>query len=344
MSRAQYFPLKVLDVIEETADARSFLFDIPAELRERFRYKPGQFLTLHVPVGEKPLPRCYSLSSTPALDEPLRVTVKRVTDGRASNWLCTHLHSGDVIEVATPAGIFTPKAGGLDGLFLMFAGGSGITPVLSIIRTVLAEGKGCIRLIYANRDERSVIFGKLLAQLSREYPQRLQVIHWLDSVQGIPSQAQLSALARDGGTPAQCFICGPGVFMDAAAAALHDLGVPHANIHIERFVSLPTDAEEPPAPTANGDNATLEVELDGQSLTLPVLPGQLLIDAMEAAGMQPPYSCRAGACAACMCHLEEGDIELQHNHVLSQDDLDQGWVLACQSLARSPRVKLKFPS
>lgn len=345
MSRVQYHPLKVREVVEETADARSIVFDVPPELQSAFAYKPGQFITVHVPCAERPLPRCYSASSTPATDEPLRVTVKRVTDGRASNWLCGTLKAGDTLNVAVPAGIFTPKS--LDGDFLMFAGGSGITPVLSIIRTVLLSGKGAIRLIYANRDERSVIFGTLLAKLSREHPKRLQVIHWLDTVQGIPSQAQISALGR-GFEHAECFICGPSLFMDAtAAAAAHDLGMPNARIHVERFVSLPDDEDEAApvaAADAGGESTQVEVTLDGVTQEIEALPGQLLIEAMEAAGMEPPYSCRAGACAACMCHLDEGEVEMRHNQVLDQSDLSQGWILACQAVAKTPRVRISYPT
>lgn len=343
MSKIQYHPLKVAQVIEETADARSLVFDIPAELREAFRYKPGQFLTLRVPFGAKPLPRCYSLSSTPTLDEPLRVTIKRVAGGRASNWLCGCLREGDTLEVAVPAGIFTPKS--LDGDFLLFGGGSGITPVLSIIRSVLNNGKGRMRLFYANRDERSIIFGQELARLSREHPKRLQVIHWLDSVQGIPSQAQIEALAS-GWENATCFICGPGMFMDTTAAALHDLGFPSARVHIERFVSLPEETDEVPlaAPVEGGETSRIEVDLDGEKHVFDAQPGQLLIEAMEAAGMEPPYSCRAGACAACMCHLDDGEIEMRSNQVLDQSDIAQGWILSCQAVAKSPVVKLRYPT
>ncbi len=349
MSRGQYHALRVSEVIEETADARSILFDIPAQLRETFHYRPGQFLTLRLPFDERTLPRCYSLSSTPVVDEPLRVTVKRVAGGRGSNWLCGCLRAGDTLQVAAPAGIFTPRS--LDGEFLLFAGGSGITPVLSIIRTVLAAGKGGLRLVYANRDERSVIFGAELARLSREYPTRLQVIHWLDSVQGIPSQAQIGALAQGWGRAlegVECFICGPSVFMDATAAALHDFGIPAARVHIERFVSLPDDADEPSTETAAASSgslaATIEVSLDGVTRTVPCAPGQLLIDALEAGGLQPPYSCRAGACAACMCKLEDGEVELAKNLVLDQSDLDQGWILACQAIPKTPSVRISYPT
>ena len=347
MSRPQYHPLKVLKVVEETADARSIVFDVPAELKDKFKYKPGQHLQLHIPCGPKVLPRCYSLSSSPAFDEPLRVTVKRVHEGRASGWVCKELKAGDTLEVMPPAGVFTPRS--YDANLRMFAGGSGITPVFSIIRTVLASGKGRINLLYANRDEQSVIFGNELTELARQHPERLQVVHWLDSVQGRPpTQAQISAIAKDWGLDdAECYVCGPAIFMDTTAAALYELGVPHSLVHIERFVSLPEDADTPtaaPAPAAGAKGAELVVELDGATHTLKVRPGELLIDAMEAAGLQPPFSCRAGACAACMCHLEEGEIEMAHNHVLDESDLESGWILGCQASAKSARVKIKYPT
>src|SRR5689334_3441229 len=345
MTRLTYHSLKVARVVEETADARTIEFEIPKELRKTFLYKPGQHLQLHVPCGPKPLPRCYSLSGTLTIaGDPWRVTVKRVADGRASNWLCTELKAGDTLEVAPPAGMFIAKS--FDQDFLMYAGGSGITPVYSILRSVLAASKARIRLIYANRDDKSVIFGKQLAELSAKHPDRLQVIHWLDVLQGFASQAQLAQLAK-GWEHAQCFICGPGAFMDAAAAALKDLGVPHANVHIERFVSLPEDADDvaaPAAPAAGEVAAEVEAELDGVVTKTTCQPGQLLIEALEAAGMAPPFSCRSGACAACMCKLDEGEVEMVHNHVLGQNDLDQGWILCCQSIPKSPKIKISYPA
>lgn len=331
------------EVIEETADARSVVFDVPSELRDSFAYKPGQFVTLHVPHGDKNLPRCYSASSSPHLDEPLRVTIKRVVDGRASNWICDYLAAGDTLEVAAPAGIFCPRD--LDGEFLLFAGGSGITPVLSILRSVLLAGRGHVRLIYANRDERSVIFADELARLSREHPQRLQIVHWLDSVQGIPSQAQLASLTQ-GWENADCFVCGPAIFMDATAAALHDAGYARSKVHIERFVSLPDDADTPPAEalgSADAASVTIRVKLDGETHTVEGKQGALLLDTLEEAGLDAPYSCRAGACAACMCHLDAGEVELAQNQVLDQNDLEQGWVLGCQAILRSDKISVSYP-
>ena len=342
MSRLKYHPLKVLEVIEETADARSIVFEVPAELRETFKYKPGQHLQVHVPCSEKPLPRCYSCSSTAALDEPMRVTVKRIRDGRGSNWLCASLKRGDLLHVAAPAGVFTPKS--FDGDFLLYAGGSGITPVYSILRTALKQGRGRIRLVYANRDEASIIFREPLAQLVREHAGRFEVIHWLDSKNGFATQMQLGVYAS-GFENAEAFICGPAPFMDAASSALHNLGFAHARVHVERFVSLPEDADdELPASAVNaGPPMEIEAELDGAIHRVQCRPGQLLLDALEEAGVAAPYSCRAGACAACMCQLVDGDVEMIHNHVLTQADMEAGWMLACQSVPTSTKLRVKYP-
>ena len=344
MSRITYHTLKVARVVDETADARSIEFEIPKELRRTFLYKAGQYLQLRVPCGEKPIPRCYSLSGTLTIaGDPWRVTVKRVADGRASNWLCTQLKAGDTLEVSAPAGMFIAKS--FDTDFLLYAGGSGITPIYSILRSVLAASKAKVRLVYANRDAASVIFAGPLKALSEKYPERFHVIHWLDTLQGFATQPQLAALAK-GWEHAQCYICGPGPFMDAAAGALKGIGVPHANVHIERFVSLPDDADDAaPAPVATGGEATaVTAELDGVVTNTTCQPGQLLIEALEAAGMAPPFSCRSGACAACMCKLEEGTVEMQHNHVLSESDIAQGWILCCQSVPTSPKIKISYPA
>lgn len=341
MNSPDYISLRVAQVIEETADARSLVFEVPAELAERFRYKPGQFLTLRIPHDGSWLPRCYSLSSTPLLDEPLRVTVKRVKDGRASNWLCDVPKAGDAIEVMAPAGVFVPRS--LDGDFLLFGGGSGVTPVLSILRSVLHAGSGRVLLIYANRDEASVIFRDELKVLAAAHPRRLQVIHWLDSVQGIPAVEQLAELARPF-RHAEAFICGPGPFMDAAVTALHGLDVPAAKVHVERFVSLPGEGEQGEALVSEAAVAArLEVRLDGAEHALDCQPGETLLDAMRRAGVRAPHSCLVGACASCMCTVEQGEVELLRNEALDAQELNEGWTLACQAVATSAHVRVRFP-
>ena len=269
-------------------------------------------------------------------------TIKQVRDGRASNWLCQQLREGDQLDVLAPAGAFVPRH--FDGDFVLFGGGSGVTPVLSILRSALIAGSGRVLLIYANRDEASVIFAAELKALASAYPQRLQVIHWLDSVQGIPAVAQLAEIARPW-AHAQAFICGPGPFMDAAVSALQGLGMPHGRIHVERFVSLPEEGSVPELPAVNPDGVSsqLSVRLDGEEFEVPCAEGETLLNAMQRAGLSPPSSCLVGSCATCMCTVERGAVEMLRNDALDQQELSEGWVLACQSIPRSEQLRVCFP-
>lgn len=346
----RYEELRVRAVIDETADTRSIEFEIPPALADVFQYRPGQFLTLRLPVQGRHVPRCYSMSSAPGLDDSLRVTVKRVPGGRGSNWICDQVKLGQHIEVLPPAGVFTPRS--LAGDFLFFAGGSGITPVFSILRSVLARGDGRVVLIYANRDERSVIFREQLRQLATDHPARLQVIHWLDSVQGVPAVAQLAELAR-AHAHGQAFICGPGPFMDAAVAALNSIDMPAQGVHVERFVSLPDEEAQAEAQAeakaaasqevGTVDEAEVELSLNGQVHQLRCGGTETLLEAASRAGLQLPHSCLAGMCAACMCQVQEGSVHMRHNEALDAKDLNKGWALSCQSVPTSQRLRIKFP-
>lgn len=192
--------LQIAEVIAETDDARSLVFAVPDDEGdpgippERLRYSPGQFLTLRVPSERTgSVARCYSLCSSPFTDDALAVTVKRTADGYASNWLCDNARAGMRIHALAPSGNFVPKTLGDD--FLLMAAGSGITPIMSICKSALADGGGQVTLVYANRDEDSVIFAEALRELSAKYPDRLTVVHWLESLQGLPSVAALAKLA-----------------------------------------------------------------------------------------------------------------------------------------------------
>jgi 3-ketosteroid 9alpha-monooxygenase subunit B len=229
------YVLNVLEVIAETDDASSVVFEVPDELAEEFTYTPGQFLTVAVPSDETGLAaRCYSLSSAPHSGRH-QITVKRTADGYASNWINDNLQAGDTLRVLPPSGIFTPKD--FDADLLLFAGGSGITPVMSIVRTALEKGSGRVVLLYANRDERSVIFAGELGELATEYADRFTLVHWLESVQGLPTQRHLQLFASyfDEFT---AFTCGPAPYMAAVTDALKELGFPRERRHVEKFVSL----------------------------------------------------------------------------------------------------------
>ena len=360
------FELKVVDVVEETADAHSVSFEVPAGAEELFAYKPGQFLTLAVPSDRTGVAaRCYSLSSSPIDGGPLTITVKRTADGYASNWICDQLREGDSIRVLPPSGIFTPAS--LSADLLMFAGGSGITPVMSIIRTALAQGTGRIVLFYANRDERSVIFAGELTRLAAEHPDRLLVVHWLETVQGLPSQDQVRAFAS-AYTSYDAFACGPAPFMRLAVAALKELGFPRERRHQEKFVSLGgnpfgdlhdrevaeheiEDADrdlDDTGPTADDGTqpqgpVRLEVELDGQDYAFDDwAPGTKLLDHLESKGVRAPYSCREGECSACAIRLLEGEVKMLHNDVLDDEDLADGIRLGCQSVPVTDVVKVTY--
>jgi ferredoxin-NADP reductase len=187
-----HYQVRVAEVISETDAACSLVLDIPAELADVFSYRPGQFLTVRVPSGGGSVARCYSLSSSPHAGEAPAITIKRTDGGYASNWIADSARPGGVLDVLPPAGTFCPDS--LEGDFLLFAAGSGITPVMSILKSALAAGHGRIVLVYANRDERSVIFSAQLRRLAAE-TDRLLVVHWLDSLHGPPTVAGMAALA-----------------------------------------------------------------------------------------------------------------------------------------------------
>ncbi|MFJ9681787.1 2Fe-2S iron-sulfur cluster-binding protein [Streptomyces sp. NPDC101194] len=336
--------VRVVKVIRETADAHSLVLEPADEDRVRFAYRPGQFLTVRVP-SERPggAARCYSLCSSPVRDEQLKVTVKRTAGGYASHWICDHVSEGDTLEVLRPAGTFTPDS--LDGDFLLFAAGSGITPVMSILASALHAGTGSVALLYANRDEQSVIFRDELITLEREYGVRLTVLHWLESVQGRPTASGLRALA---GPYAErpAFVCGPGPFMDLATGALAELGVPPGRITVERFTSLSGDPfahpEQEPQPDPAGRVSTAEVELDGERRTVDWPSNTPLLDVLLTAGLDAPYSCREGNCSACACVLVEGEVAMERNEVLDAQDLAEGLILACQARPVSERLKVTY--
>ena len=338
--------LVVREVVHETADARSVVFEVPADLAERFRYAPGQFLTVRVPGdGGRSAARCYSLASAPELDEHLTVTVKRVEGGAVSNWICDTLEAGHELEVLPPAGRFTPRT--LDADLLLFAGGSGITPIMSITRSVLERGSGSVVMVYANRDESSVIFAGALRELTARFPERLTVLHLLESVEGLPTVARLRALAAPHIDRDAAFICGPAPYMDAVTTALDEAGMAKDRIVVERFLSLSTDpfADVPETvadPADDVDAARLTVTLDGERRELAWPRATPLLDLLRAAGMEAPFSCREGACSACACKVKSGEIAMTRNDVLEAEDLDEGWVLGCQAHPVTDQVEVTY--
>jgi 3-ketosteroid 9alpha-monooxygenase subunit B len=302
--------------------------------------------------------RCYSLSSAPHSGLH-QITVKRTVDGYASNWIVSELRPGDTLRVLPPSGIFTPRD--LDADLLLFAGGSGITPVMSIARTALEKGSGSVVLLYANRDEQSVIFRAALDELAREHAVRLTVVHWLESVQGLPTQEQLRTFAAHFASHT-AFVCGPAPYMKAVTDALKELGFPRERRHVEKFVSLggnpfgdveevrlaadtlrdADDHEDEDSPAFEGPIA-VEVSLDGEDHSFDDWTGeQVLLEYLESKGVDAPFSCREGNCSACACLVLEGEVRMRRNDVLDDDDLADGIRLVCQSLPASEKLRISY--
>ncbi|MEE2674826.1 MAG: ferredoxin--NADP reductase [Myxococcota bacterium] len=339
-----YYSLTVAEVVRETHDSCSLILDVPDELAETFAYRAGQFLTFRLRVGDKRLVRCYSLASSPASDPLHKVTVKRVEEGRVSNHVNDAIAAGATLEVMKPAGVFCLQER-LDANrpIALLSGGSGITPVISIIKTALASTGRPLRLLYANRDERSIIFRAELEALAAANPGRFEMEHSLDETDGFVDVDRARRFAS-GSTGADFYVCGPGPFMDVAEAALAELGVPGDRIFIERFLSL---SEEPleglDAGGAEG-SVVVSVILDGVTTEITCGPDEAILHAARRAGLEPPFACEEAYCGCCMAMVKDGDVEMKMNDGgIDASQIQQGWVLTCQGVPKSAKCTVEYP-
>ncbi len=330
----EYHTLAVVDVVDETPDTRSFVLAVPPALEETFRYAAGQFCTFRATIGGEPVVRCYSMSSSPDVGDPLTTTVKRVPSGRMSNWMNDALTAGDTIDVMRPSGLFVLRD--VDTPIVAFAGGSGITPVISIIKSALATTTRPILLVYANRSADSVIFADELDRLHEAHPGRLSVHHHLDREQGFLDTVRCVELVGER-AHADFYVCGPGPYMDVVEAGLATLGVPPERLFIERFV-----VPEVPGTAQATATETVVVRLQRKEHTLPYQGGDTLLEAARRGGLRPPSQCESGSCATCMAHLDEGSVRMRVNNALTPEEVEEGWVLTCQSLPTSPKVVVNY--
>jgi 3-ketosteroid 9alpha-monooxygenase subunit B len=335
-----YHQLRIARIVQETPDARSFVFDIPAGLADKFRYRAGQFLTFKVPHAEGAFNRCYSLSSAPESDGQLKVTVKRVVGGKGSNWFNDSLIEGGAIEVMPPAGRFVLGEG--DAPLLLFGGGSGITPMISLIKSALKGGKRRMRLFYANRDKPSIIFEAELAALLKVHPGRLEVIHHLDAEHGFATPAQVAAAVK-GFENAEAYLCGPAPFMNMVEAALLAAGMPRERVRLERFEASGNDAVPVEAPE-EGDVIPSEITIHFENKThkVPYKKGQSILEAARAAGLNPLSSCEEGFCASCAAKRIKGKVVLAKNDIYTADDLANDWILTCQGHCFGSEVEITY--
>ena len=328
-----YHPLTVAGVVDETADTRSFVLEIPPALADRFAYSAGQFCTFRATIDGEPIVRCYSMSSSQDTGDAFTLTVKRVPGGKMSNWMNDTLGLGDTIDVMPPTGLFVLRA--VETPIVAFAGGSGITPVLSIIKTALVTTGREIALVYANRGAGNVIFADALERLRAGSGGRLSVHHHLDSKQGFLDAAACAALVGDR-TRADFYVCGPGPYMDVVAAGLERRGVDPGRLFIERF--------DVPAPVAGeaSETESIVVRIDGRRRTIAYEPGDTILEAARRAGLKPPFNCQAGSCATCMAFLHEGKATMRVNNALNAEEVEEGWVLTCQAVPTSREVVVDY--
>jgi len=329
-----YHALAVADVVDETADARSFVLEIPSSLERTFAYAAGQFCTFRAHVGGESVVRCYSMSSSPDAGDPFTVTVKRVSGGRMSNWMNDALAPGDTIEVMPPAGRFVLRAAEVP--IVAFAGGSGITPILSVLKSALVATPRELALVYANRDPMSIIFAGELERLRAASQGRLSVHHHLDSERGFLDAAACAASVGKR-AHADFYVCGPGPYMDVVEAGLERRGVARSQLFIERF-EIPDELAAPDV----SDTKSIEIRLGRRKHTVRYEPGDTILDAARRAGLAPPFACQAGSCGTCMAFLEAGKAAMRVNNALSADEVEEGWVLTCQAIPTSREVVVDY--
>jgi len=351
-----FHKLVVREIVPETTEANSIRFEIPPALRDAFAFKAGQHLTLRATIEGEEVRRNYSLCTAPA-ESDWMVTVKRIGGGLFSNWVGDALKAGDTVEVMVPHGSFTTEFSAANKRHLVgIAGGSGITPVMSLIKTLLREEPHSrFTLLYGNRDSSSVIFLEALAGLKDKHLGRLEIYHFLDAEEqdielfnGMLSRERLeeaiSALVPDAAQVEGWFICGPGPMMDAAEGALLDRNVPKERIHIERFT-----ADRPPQAVAQemaqlqtqAEGVTVAVTLDGRTRRVPFTAGNIL-DSARAAGMPAPFACKAGVCATCRAKVTRGKVEMAVHYGLTDEEVAEGYVLTCQSVPLGGGVAVDY--
>ncbi len=325
--------LTVKAVRQETADAKSFVLVPEAGERMLFRYRPGQFLTFRVPHEAGEILRSYSLSSAPSSDPELTVCVKRVAEGRGSNWMNDRLTTGARIMASPPSGRFVLGPG--EKPLLLIAGGSGITPCISLVKQALIETERRVKLVYANRDRASIIYQDALDLLASRFADRFECQHWLDEEKGFMSAGDI-VQAAEGWEQAESYICGPEPLMAMAEETLLQNFGAEAVILTERFLS----PEDPASEDAKSQPQGLAVEevrvtLDGEDHKISLSAGQTLLEAAVEAGIDVPRSCTEGHCGTCMAELKSGEVQMASTRALSKRNLARGYVLACQARASS---------
>ncbi len=354
---AAFHRLQIAEVRRETPDAVSLRFDLPDDLASAFAFRAGQHLTVKAEIAGEEVRRNYSVCVAPH-ERELRIAIKEIAGGVFSNWANSRLIAGDALEVMPPHGAFTwrfqPSAA---RRYVAFAGGSGITPIISLLKTGLeAEPASRFTLLYGNRSAAQVMFLEELAGLKNRYMDRLEMFHFLEDeeeeteifngrLDADKVEAVLQGLVRADGVDA-FFICGPGPMMDAVEAALKARGTPGDRILIERFTTSPISLAQAAAARRLEEEARgrrMTVILEGRRVRVAFDPEKgSILDSARAAGVPAPFACKGGVCATCRAKLVSGQVEMKANYALTEAELAQGYILTCQAVPVGDGVVLDY--
>jgi ring-1,2-phenylacetyl-CoA epoxidase subunit PaaE len=354
---ARFHKLKVTEITRETPDCVSVVFEVPADAKNEFNYLQGQYVTLKLNVNGEELRRSYSLCTSPVADQEFRVAVKKVKDGRASTFINDILKVGDEMEVMTPMGNFYSLMSTYnEKQYVLFAGGSGITPMLSIIKTVLkSEAKSKITLFYGNRDDQSIIFKKKIEELKTANADRFKVIHVLEHCDAESDELCRGILSVDRIKPLvakyvslnadnEFFICGPGPMMENVKMVLNEIKVDSKKIHIEYFTAV-AEAVKAAEEKSSGEiiQSKLTVILDDEETVFDLASnGKSVLDVAQEAGLDVPFACKGGVCCTCRAKLMEGKVHMDQNFALSQEEVELGYILTCQSHPVTEKVVISY--
>lgn len=349
----KFHPLKIAEVRRETPDAISLRFELPSELADDYRFVQGQHLTLKTHVQGEELRRSYSICAG-VDDGELRVAIKKIGGGRFSTWANDAIKVGDVIDVMTPEGRFHTELDPANAKhYVAFAAGSGITPILSLIKTTLkAEPNSRFTLIYGNRRQASIIFAEALEDIKDRYMTRFTMYHVFSrEEQEVPLfngrlDRERVAAFLDTLVPAAdidaAFICGPGAMIDEVEAGLLAGGVKPENIHLERF-GIPDSGPEHHVEPGDASQARVTLIVDGLRREMEFRAEDTsILDVGLRAGLDLPYSCKGGVCCTCRAKVLEGKVRMDKNYTLEQPDIDAGYVLTCQSHPLTEKVVISY--
>lgn len=353
---SKFYPLSVAQVHKETRDTIAVTFAVPQELQEAFHYQQGQHLTLRAMIGGEDVRRSYSICSA-VQDNKLRVAIKRTQGGLFSSWANDHLHEGATLDVMPPMGHFNvPLDAANRKHYLAFAAGSGITPLLSIIKTtLLTEPNSSFTLFYGNRASSSVIFKEELSDLKDVYTDRLKLAYVMSREQqdielfnGRITKEKAAQFLKYWVNIADidvAFICGPEDMMLGVSEALQEAGLPKSQIKVELFAaSIPKHQHKPRlAESAARHETEVTVIMDGNASTFTMdQDKESLLDAGLKAGIDMRYSCKGGVCSTCRCKVLDGKVEMDVNYALEDYEIARGYVLSCQSFPITDKVVIDF--